>query len=133
MNIETEIYALTSIEDDVIYLKYKDNIFVDLATIKLIEKQELELTNGKKFYHIVGMSDILGSMSDEGKKYSAQNKDGASLRYCDAVYTNSFIISLMLGIYLKIYKPIVPTKVFSNFEDAYNWVKVLKKTNNSAH
>jgi len=123
---EGKKYSLQIIEDNLIILKYYNGTISDLDMEKAIKSEMLELSKGKAYHTIVMLNDITGSMTEEAKNFSANDKDWAKYRLSEAVCTNSFVFSLGIGAYLKIYKPIVNTKVFSKYEDALAWTNKIK-------
>ena len=122
-------YTLELIEEGIVLLQYFDGVKSDLAMEKDIMKRSLELSNGGRFYNIIAMKDMLGSMTDEAMEFSAKDEKWAHLRICDAIFTNSLVVSFIVGTYIKIYKPITPTQVFNKYEDALAWAKKLKVEN----
>jgi hypothetical protein len=45
-----------------------------------------------------------------------------------AVVKNSFIDSLLINFFSGLSKPKVPTKIFTNYDEAYKWLLSMKKT-----
>lgn len=83
------------------------------ATQKLLAgKKALVLFDGSAEYQI----------SEEAKAYGSSEVI-ASTRIAIAYVTKSITNKLMFNLYLSVYKPSVPTKMFSNPESAVKWLK----------
>ena len=59
---------------------------------------------------------------EEAKNYVAHDPQFNGVKICDAFVIDSYISSILAGIYLRFFKPLTKTKVFSKLDDAIGWV-----------
>lgn len=117
-------------------------VYVDdegFVVVKILDKSDIEkkdvektgtlinkLTNGEKHYAIKDVRDInLGHVSMKAFQYHASNPQNN--KYAEAIVLNSVGIRLLANFYIKTFRPKVPTKVFTNFEQAKSWLREMKK------
>ena len=117
----TKPYKIEIIESNIVLLTYHDGVKSDLTMEKQIMRETLDLTLGGQYHSIVCFDNMMGSMTKEAQDFSANDDEWVRLRLSEALYTNSFTVSIIIGAYLKIHKPKVKTKAFSNHEKAFEW------------
>ena len=115
-------YTLELISTNTLYLKFDGTSKIDLTKVKDMKSIVLEQLNHKPFKNIVDFGSNSGILTNEAKQFIAKDKDYNRLKICDALITNSFTTSVLIGIYINLFKPKTPTKTFSNFDDALKWV-----------
>jgi hypothetical protein len=93
-----------------------------------IEKQDAEeaieaintITQGKKYYLLTETGNNF-TASAESREYMASNIGSTSI-VANAIYLKSLPIRLIINVYVKINKPVVPTKVFNSEALALEWL-----------
>jgi hypothetical protein len=93
-----------------------------------IEKQDAEeaieaintITQGKKHYLLTETGNNF-TASAESREYMASNIGSTSI-VANAIYLKSLPIRLIINVYVKINKPVVPTKVFNSEALALEWL-----------
>ena len=122
---DSEKYSLTMYFDDIMCLKIKEGIELNLEETKGIVEAGLELAGHKKFKVITDFRVTNNSnkvFSDEAKIFVGKDEYFNSFKICDAFILNSFLHSIIAGVYIKFTQPLTPTRVFSNFDEALEWV-----------
>ncbi len=110
-------------EDGILQIKMLEGSNITLEKIKEIyDQSQLLAENAKVLALIDGSSDY--DMSDEAKKYAA-GEEALKNRVATAIVTNSITNRLMINLYIKFYKPLVPTKMFSDKDAAIKWLKTF--------
>lgn len=120
---------------DVLVAKLNSNgiIEVDLSNKRdEIDKESLivlksiinELGNGKKMPVYIIASDFLG-ITPEARNFAAL-PESSEFTSANAVLIPSLANKMLLNFFLKINKPNVPIKGFTNEEDAFEWLLSFK-------
>jgi hypothetical protein len=105
---------------------------LELIDVKqLIEIKEIlyELGNGSKMLLYFSTPDFL-QISNEARKYAATEESG-KYTLASAVLIDNLAKKIVFDFFMNFNKPKIPTKCFTNKEDAFNWLNEIKKTNNN--
>ena len=92
-------YKIELIDTDIVLVTYLDGLDADLELMKTMKKEILELTNGKPYYSMVSMMDVMGAISEEAKEFAAKDEEWTRLRLSEALFTNSFALSVLRSIH----------------------------------
>jgi hypothetical protein len=115
--IDNEL-AKISILNDIMIGIYKTNT-IDLDVAKKIIKLRIDACNHVAHPLLVDIRGVK-SFSKEARDYIA--KDGTALLSATAILINSPLTKVLANFYLKLSNPEVPTRLFTNFDEAYNWL-----------
>lgn len=118
--------VLFKIDNDTLYCYYKPNIVMDLDMAKRIVKDRIGFTQGKSYPILIDFTN-LKSATKEARDYMNQPEGGLNGLIRGAFLSNSVVTTVFINLYLKINKPSIPTRFFTNKEEALSW---LKTTNN---
>lgn len=127
---ETDAYIMTIHDDLLIEFKIKKNTTLQASDVWRSRDESVEYIPGKKFFVLIEGEEN-SNISGDGRRA------GASLEYTKhvaalAIYSNKPYENIMGSLFLKINKPIVPTKFFDNKEEAIAWLKSrAEKVNDS--
>ena len=105
-----------------------DNSSVEVEDVRAIKEVNLKLTEGKPYCILVD-SGMVTTISSEARKLSA-SKEFAQKTIAKALLVHSVGHRLVGRFYIKINKPHIKTKIFSDREDAIDWLKEQLKTVN---
>ncbi len=107
-------------EDGILHVEFYEGIEFELEECKELVKKEGILTNGRKApaLHVIGR---YAEFSEEVKHYSAD--EGTKFTCAEAYVITSLAHRLIGNFYLKINKPKVPTKIFTDKEKAIDWLR----------
>ncbi len=110
-------------EIEIIHIKILDGVIVDyedtLDNLLVVKG----LAKGKKALKLI---DIRSSFRTEKKARDLINSVDKRQTIARAFYTNSSISKVMLNFIQQLNKPQLPTKVFTSYEEAYNWLLIMK-------
>ena len=131
MNLIAEKVVLTHStivlrEDGMLELYTHDNHIYEIEHVKENVEVFGKLTN-KKGAPVIIIGGSQTSTSSEARKYMASAE---SLKYswCEAFVLASLAQKILISIYIRIDKPLVPTKVFRDKDEAAYWcLQFLKK------
>lgn len=116
-------YARFYIKGEILYFVYKDKVNIDLEAAKLIVSDRIKLQQDKSLPVICYVNSLSGS-DKPARDYLA--KEGSQLTKAVALVVNSPAIKVITNFYLLVNKPLVPTKVFINEEEAISYLKTFK-------
>ena len=119
-------YSYKVYPNNIIYIKYDDGVFVDIHLMKEVVNVILNTFKNQKFRTVIDFSNNTGKMSEEAKRFSASDEKLNKYKTCEALVTNSYTISILIGLYVSFFKPKSPTKSFSKINDALEWVLTFK-------
>jgi len=113
-------YALFWISDDILFFEYKSDVVITLAAAKRIVADRIYMQNEiayPVFCDIRGIADT----DKAGRDYLA--KYGSLATKAVGILTSDSVSQTIIEFYLKISKPDVPTKVFTDKEAALNFLR----------
>lgn len=123
--IETD-EVIYEISDQILFCSYKKNLILDINAAKSIVKDRLEFTEGKNYFILIDFNN-LKSADKEAREYMNDPRYGLKGLLGGAFISQKTTASIFINLYLKINKPIIPTKFFSNREEGLAWLKELQK------
>lgn len=116
-------FAFIERRSNYIYVRYKDMTVIDEHGLKVHGEYFKELCNGKIYPMIVDATDIDAKMTYEAR-LAISNSAAKRLYFsCQAIVVNTTPSRLFANFYLKYHNSDFPIKIFSNLNDAKNWIK----------
>ena len=113
------------IENETLFCSYKQNIVMDLNMAKRIVKDRMEFTKGKSYPILIDFTN-LKSASKEARDYMNDPKGGLMGLKRGAFLSNNVVTTVFINLYLKINRPTIPAKFFTNKQEALKWLKRKK-------
>ena len=116
------------IEDGIIYNRYKPDLKkLTLDVAERIVQDRLTVSNGVTMPVFIDLTNAI-SMDKVARKYLAT---GDAMRYlsASALLVRNEITKLGGNIYVRIGKPSIPTKLFTDQEKAIHWLQQFKYLN----
>lgn len=120
---ETSIAEMHIDEDGILQIKIKKNAHLTIEKIKEYFDVANKLLDGKKALVLFDATEDY--TTTENAKAFGQTEEATKYRIAIAYITKSITNKLMFNLYLKVYKPKVPTKMFSNKENGLKWLKTF--------
>lgn len=114
--------VIFKIDDNILFCSYKQNTAMDLKMAKGIVKDRMEFTKGKSYPILIDFTN-LKSATKEARDYMNDPKGGLSGLLRGAFLSNSVVTNVFVNLYLKINRPSIPARFFTNKEEAINWLK----------
>lgn len=124
------IVAKKVTDDANFYLFENDIYFVNVnefvrVTMALVDEgyDFIEKNGGRKYYNIFKF-DNFSDIDPDVRKWAAGHNDVGNNRFSivDALVISGLSHRIMVNFYLNTYKPVVPTKVFTDTKKAIDWV-----------
>lgn len=115
------------IENGIIYEVFKHNSILDLETGKRIVEERLKISNKKTMPIFVDISQLLKADSS-ARKYMA-SKEALQYISAGAFIVNNIFSQLAFNTFMKLNKPVIPTKGFVSRAKALIWLEYHKNQN----
>jgi hypothetical protein len=112
------------IEDEVVHGFYKKGCILSLKAAKEVVALRLKLQKGRTYKGLVYVTHIK-VVGDDAKKFLA--KEGYEGVEKAALVSNSVFMTMLGNVFISFNKPIKPTRLFSNKEDALKWLKIEER------
>lgn len=107
--------------DNFLVARYKAGYKIDLPAAKNILQERLEFTNFKDMPVLVIDSGLV-SMDKQARDFLSSNEGVRGIR-ASAIISSSVVNSMLVNFILKISRPNLPVKVFTDRIAAENWLK----------
>jgi esterase/lipase superfamily enzyme len=119
--LDTETAEIFRLGEDIIVLKFKSDVLVELRHAQEIDKAFMTVINDRHHYFVIDALDVQSSMTAEAQKYFSRESDVSRYTSAAAIMINSLATRLIATVFMKIYKPVYPSKMFSRKEEALEW------------
>lgn len=118
---DTSNFTMNVHDNCLIEFRIKKGISLTEKDVWLSRDLSTQYMPGKKFF-------VLTEAEDEFKVTPGARTAGASKEYSQhvaahALYTTHLTLSILSNLFIKVSKPIVPTRFFDNREKALEWLK----------
>ena len=120
--VTSDLYGWKLHQDNVLYWYMKENVTIDETAIKKSIQDGLDLAEYKPYKTIVDLTAKDSKIEQDAINCMSENEDMLRLKTKEAVVVDSYLKSMLMGIYMRIQKPKIPTKVFSSLESAITWI-----------
>ena len=115
---------------DMIFGVYAPRLEIDLDKAKELIDNRLSFTDGKPAYALIDFTNVK-SVTKEARDYMNSPEGGLKGILGGAFLSNNVVATLFINLYLKVNKPPVPAKFFTNREEALRWLKAIKQGSNA--
>lgn len=115
--------SLTLINDSIVEVRYKYKVNVDENDMRQILDALYNLTNGKRLKRLIVISKGSSLSLKARLLLQEENKDRKEEIVAEAVVVNSLTQKMTTNFYLKFIKDIYPSKFFTDYEKALQWLK----------
>ena len=120
---ETEVYTMSVHESGYLEFRVKKDCVLESEDLWLSRKQSLEYAPGKKFAVLMEAPDFF-QIGTETRRVAASeeySKDMIAVALC----SNNLSLKILGSLYIKINRPVVPTKFFDDRAKAEEWLKTF--------
>ncbi|MBA2613995.1 MAG: hypothetical protein H0U95_18675 [Bacteroidetes bacterium] len=121
--ITTQKCEVTFLEEGIVENYIKPGIVVEAVDLEELKKISSELA-GNKPYVIIVTSGELASFSKEARELSA-SKSFITNAVAKAIVVDSIAKKIIGNFYLRVNKPYLPTKLFSDRAEALTWLRSI--------
>lgn len=122
--IKTRISQVSLRDDGILFIDIAKEEQFTIDDMKELIEAAKEIGGGKKFLNLI----IVGhnTLPDKEARELSTSSEGSIYKLADAFVISSLAQALIANFYLKINKPVVPTKFFKTETDAIAWLHGLK-------
>lgn len=126
--IDTPHYQ-TWLEDGIMHLVYKPDLIITLEIAKQMVDHRLQTFNGKTYPVFIDIRNLIAIKADARKHLAGPE----AIKYISAgaIYLDSYIQYLVGTIFLKIDKPAIPARLFTEKEKAFEWLELFKTSSHT--
>lgn len=110
--------------DEVIMVSFKEPVHLSLEEVINIMRKSENFMSGKPYCFLADFSKAEVSFSTQARVYLANNPT-AKNRIADAIVVPTFGARLKGDLYLRLHKPLVPTRFFTSEAKALEWLKEM--------
>jgi hypothetical protein len=118
---ETSVFIMSVYDEGFIEFVVKKDAILDSEDLWEARKMSLEYLPGKKFGVLTEAQDMM-NITREARDTGA-SKEYAKDLYGVALYSKNFSLKLLGNLYIRINKPIVPTRLFDDRKKAEDWLR----------
>jgi hypothetical protein len=123
--IVTQTVRLRLLPDGIIHYTYLPNSEVDDLQHQINHEALLKLIDDGQKYPALLDGDDFANVTPEGRKMVRELEPHIPV-YARAMVIKVLSQRILANFYIKFQKPIIPTKVFNNHDDALNWLRLFK-------
>ena len=124
-SVHTQTAQISFIKEGIVLLKFKDGIEYEKHHAQENLEAESKLAGGQKYLSLV---DCRCNLLVDAKTHAfLASEEAAKYRIAVAILLDTLAVRLSSGFYIGHYQPIVPTKIFTNQEEAIQWLLTFKK------
>lgn len=120
-------YAEIWFENGIVHIVYKPGCVLNINNIKPIVEDRIKVSNGRISPILIDLRNVVTS-DNAARSYLATPEAERYLNAGAMLITNE-IQRLLMNLYLRIDKPNLPAKVFTNKEKALEWLEQFKYLN----
>ncbi len=107
--------------NNILFYRVKQNMEIDVARINEMINDVAEFMGEKKHMAVIDFGGDLTSTTEARAFYAASDYI-KKYRLADAFLVNSVSVRIVANFFIKVNKPEVSTRLFSNEEDALKWL-----------
>lgn len=119
-NLGETPYSKYWIDEGILYFVYKPIDYLDLATAKLVVDRRIQFQQGVVYPIFCDTRGVLDT-SKPARDYLAQK--GSLLAGAVAIYDNRPLARLMMQFYTRRNRPLAPSRIFTDREEAIAFLK----------
>lgn len=113
-------FMLYEKSNGILIARYKPGFFVNLEVAKQIVAERIEFT-GKEKVVVLIYDEGLTNVSREARLYLASKEANKYIK-AGAIINKSPLTSVLGNFFIKLNKPVIPCKLFSNEANAIKWL-----------
>ena len=114
-------YGKIWIEGNIICGTFSQNVVINLNVAKDMVKDRLMLSEGKPYLILVEI-DKIKAVENKARSYFAST-EGTRQLIAAALIANSYLSRIIGNFFLTFNKPLIPTRLFTDREEARQWLR----------
>ncbi|MEZ4923355.1 MAG: hypothetical protein R2780_09315 [Crocinitomicaceae bacterium] len=124
--IECRISTVEPVSEDILFIDIQSDQKFGIEDYIEIKQAALKIGEGESFYNIINLGEF--TIPDREARLASCSLEGSYYKKADAFVIQSLPQKLVVKLFLKTHKPVVPTRVFNTREEAEKWIKSIRST-----
>ncbi|MFN3402695.1 MAG: hypothetical protein ACK40G_01290 [Cytophagaceae bacterium] len=121
--IQTEWFDMY-LKQDIIFIRYKEAVTVDLNVMKVMMESFYKLSEGKPF-PILSDGRKVKYWTEEAREYQKEVENKETMKAA-AILASTYIHKILFHFFVMLYKPNVPVRFFTDESKALEWLSYFK-------
>jgi hypothetical protein len=117
--------AEIELKEDYVHIQFRDMSIIGLEESKKVADLIIELCAGTPYPFITNGLGITIRMNNEARDFFASYPPLTKVRKAQALLVNNMPSKLLANFFIKYHKPVNPTKIFTDFDEALKWIRSL--------
>ena len=110
------------LQDNLYLLKFDDDYEIELEDAIEIDQTFIKITNNQPFCVVVDARNRYSSASNDARNFFANDPEILPIRKKIAIVINNMPTRMIANFFVKFNRPQTPTKVFSDYNKAIDWL-----------
>lgn len=120
---ETSFFKMYQSNDGILINRIKEHNLIEEKDVRELLSLTEKYTNNKRYPFLIVMSEF--TLLTKEAKILSGSEEGTRFSLCEAVLLNNIANKIIFNTYLLISKPKVPTRAFTNSNDAFEWLREM--------
>lgn len=112
-------------DGDMLAATYVPNLEIDIVVARELVRNRMAFSEGQPHYILIDFTNVK-SATKEARDYMNSVDGGLKNILGGAFLSNNVVATLLINLYLKINRPVVPARFFTNKEEAVRWLTKVK-------
>ena len=126
-DIETPRAYLKKLKDNIIYLKYKTDMNLELKDAVLVNNEIFKLADGQFYAVLIDGKGVYGNITNEARLHYANDPKTKDIRLAEAIVLDNLPARMFAHFYMRVNKPKNPVKIFKTNQAALEWIYTVYK------
>lgn len=110
---------------DIMFGAYTPHLTINLEIARELIENRLSFSEGQSVYTLIDFTNVK-SVTKEARDYMNSVEGGLKGILGGAFLSNNVMATLFINLFLRISKPIVPAKFFTNRDEAVKWLRQVR-------
>lgn len=125
--VEFEKATVTRLEDDTLLTTYKKGAVLDLIDARELDALYVTMAQGNEVFLLVDLTAPDADLTNDAQAYFSRKAQVVPSVKAAAIVINTLRARIVARFYIQYFKPLYPTRIFSNLEEAQQWFDALRK------
>lgn len=125
--VEFDKAIIKRLENDLIVTVYKPGALIDLIDAKELDSVYMTMAQGQEVFSLVDLTAPEADISNEAQVYFSRKARIVPSIKAAAILISGFKGRIVARFYIQYFKPLYPTKIFSNAEEAQLWFDSIRR------
>lgn len=110
---------------DIVFGSYAPHLMIDLEIASELIENRISFSEGRPVYTIIDFTNVK-VVTKEARDYMNSAEGGLKGVLGGAFLSNNIAATLFINLFLKISKPSIPAKFFTNRDEAVKWLRRMR-------